>query len=258
MRSHMRHKRQNISGFTLVELLVVIGIIALLISILLPSLSKAREQANKVACMSNIRQIATAFVMYTNENRGKFPRPASGTVLFEDWIYWQEQPARIQADSRIAQYLGGFVAKVFRCPSDEVALHLNGATGYHYSYSVNETICRNVGAVGTVGSPGYNNGTASTLSMSQIRRASEKILLIDESSLTIDDGAWAPQNYIKDQKNLLAIRHDKRGEDKANVTNNAGRGNVGFSDGHVEFMARDQSIDPRYWDAPWDGDGTPP
>lgn len=60
-------------GFTLVELLVVIGIIALLISILLPSLNKAREAARSTYCLSNLRQIGIAINLYASQNKGQMP-----------------------------------------------------------------------------------------------------------------------------------------------------------------------------------------
>jgi prepilin-type N-terminal cleavage/methylation domain-containing protein len=74
--------RKRPQGFTLVELLVVIGIIALLISILLPSLQKARTQARRLQCMNNERQLLNAVMMYTQDNSGIFPNdsvPVPGT-----------------------------------------------------------------------------------------------------------------------------------------------------------------------------------
>ena len=61
------------SAFTLVELLVVIGIIAVLLGVLLPSLSRARESGNRAKCLSNVRQLAAACIMYAAENDGRLP-----------------------------------------------------------------------------------------------------------------------------------------------------------------------------------------
>ena len=97
-------------GFTLVELLVVIGIIALLVSILLPALQSANEQAKKVKCASNLRNIGQSIHMYASDNKGKLPQHTGNAVY---WLW--DLPNR----TRDAMLKSGNQRDTLYCPSNE-------------------------------------------------------------------------------------------------------------------------------------------
>ncbi len=122
------------AAFTLVELLVVIGIIAVLIGILLPALSRARDTARRTTCLANQRQILTAILMYVNDSKGVLPGPVAPVVcdprvvniqpgqtksLMDTWnggTYYSTR--QMSSVSLLQRYLGGSGSwGVWQCPA---------------------------------------------------------------------------------------------------------------------------------------------
>jgi prepilin-type N-terminal cleavage/methylation domain-containing protein len=270
--------RRRPRAFTLVELLVVIGIIAVLVSLLLPALNRAREQSRKAKCANNLRQIGIGLQMYVNNNAGWLPAPATAYKpaagwYQEDWVHWQkESPARNLKDSALSPYLDLGSAdypedSVLRCPSDNgdrfqrAIVNEASAGRYPYSYSFNLLFEMWWYPLSWAGTPSHKKSWARKFT--SCVASSDKILMIEEDERSVNDGLWTNQGtgpnpaltrpWNDPDPDLLAIRHDKqRYFDEENlalsnpttiqeISNKDGRGNVLFADYHVEFIPRIES-----------------
>lgn len=248
--------RKQIRGFTLVELLVVVGVIAVLISLLLPTLNRARQQALEVQCMSNMRQLVIAVDLYANENGGQMPYcnwQYDGTGPNDDksynfgWLYsteirrggypagsdlngvWPGYPNSTPLDGAMTGVLWPYLRSraVYHCPAD-LPDYWRG-TEWMTSFLMNGAEC------------GFNNAPTNPLryctqipgvKMSQFIHPAACVLYwealeqpYEGQSLTgsvWNDGSSNPREEV------LADRHYKGA-------------NVAFVDGHAEWW------DPQTW-----------
>ncbi len=132
-------------GFTLIELLVVVAIIAVLVAMLLPALSMARSQARTLLCLSNMRQIATANVLYQNANNDYYvPGYTSGGHAPWGWV---DYPARLNPYlSKPEQVQGTEPKSIWVCPADWIVnspcsgrfAYYDGSNHHYLSYGIHK------------------------------------------------------------------------------------------------------------------------
>ena len=203
------------SGFTLIELLVVIAIIAILASILFPVFSRARENARRASCQSNLKQISLGFMQYTQDYDERLPGSTDGTPgqgKLGGWTYYITFPTSgttynpnltfDPTQGSVYPYIKS--AQVFVCPSD--------ATDQAQSYAINSCVDSAAANEPHVGKKlSYFQDTSSWMLLN------EEGGQVDQLNGSTDDG------YMAYSGNVFSTRH-------------FGGSNVSFIDGHVKWF----------------------
>jgi prepilin-type N-terminal cleavage/methylation domain-containing protein len=202
-------------AFTLIELLVAIAIIALLVSLLLPALSRAKESSRRVTCMNNLHQMAVAISTYALDSGGRFPD-------FRSWLYPSIIPVPGPDVSRgkLFPYLNS--KAIYLCPTDKRELEKQppALKVRDYSYLMNCRTCHPADLV------------------SYLKPAKTFLLMEANTTPTDFTGLVGPTPWFGASTRQLAFRHNKRGH-------------LLMADAHLETLNTNRfgqvSMTKRFW-----------
>jgi len=242
-------------GFTLIELLVVVAIIALLIAILLPSLSRAREQSRNAVCMSNMRQVGLGFYYYGEDYHGAPPpnrlraapgAPPGGTppdYRDSDWWYYAHMVPRYIPGNEMSQTNAAF-SGVFRCPSDPEAGRAYSMNIFASDYPSDRPFAS-----------AYTRGTP--FNPFKVSDAHQYLLLGEAHAVFTDalnPGLYGTRYIIGHEGSSMYrkfIKVEERGDDPSRVyhgyidfTKHRDTANFLLADLHIQTFPRSQIVEP--------------
>jgi prepilin-type N-terminal cleavage/methylation domain-containing protein/prepilin-type processing-associated H-X9-DG protein len=225
-------------GFTLLELLVTVAVIALLAAILLPVLNRARMSGHSVFCGNNQRQLMLAALGYSGDFGDRLPynmgedeiRRALARRWYWNWtssvMSWELDADNtntvLLTEGGIGPYTGG-AARIYRCPSDSVVSDLQAKAGWRSrvrSYSMNAMV-GNAGQYTRGGTNVNNPGYQQFFLLQQIPQPSDIFVFIEEHPDSINDGYFLNKHHSLEWIDLPASYH-------------SGAANLAFADGHLE------------------------
>jgi prepilin-type N-terminal cleavage/methylation domain-containing protein/prepilin-type processing-associated H-X9-DG protein len=225
---------KRLQAFTLIELLVVMAILSILAALLLPAIQTAKENGRRAKCITNMRTLVHAFMLYANDFDEHLPASGrSGANAYSEWVRGgnvipapQTNPSACQRihveDGVIWPYLFG--------RSDSANPRKEE---WYADTSANPYLCPSAGEIGRnrgcsytmnfyLDVPADHSTNRVGIKLSLIRRPAQTIMLVDESELTLNDGTFWHQGVELDVPELY-LKH-------------CGGGNLAFCDGHVAWI----------------------